>query len=119
MCLRDALHDREPEPGAHTNALRRPVEAFEDTGSALVEKWRLPMGYVPFASFGVGPDGSVYTYRSVRDGGNAELTILRLDPATGDILDTSETILSSVLPIDVLGPPAEYWTVPNFDMGFL
>jgi len=30
----------------------------------------------------------------------------------------SGTVLSSVLPPDV-GPPAAYWTVPNFDLGFL
>ena len=40
------------------------------------------MGYVPFASHGIGPDGSVYTY-------SPDLEVIRLDPATGDILDHS------------------------------
>lgn len=65
-----------------------PADAFialEDTGTALVERWRIPMGYTPFASFGVAPDGSVYTY-------SRENEVLRLDPATGDVLNASERI---------------------------
>lgn len=50
--------------------------ALRDTGSALIEKWRIPMAWTPFASYGIGPDGSVYMY-------SADNRILRLDPATG------------------------------------
>jgi outer membrane protein assembly factor BamB len=69
-------------PRTQNNPITDFFVAFEDTGLALVEKWSVPMGYTPFASFGVGPDGSVYTY-------SADKEILRLDPATGSILDTS------------------------------
>jgi outer membrane protein assembly factor BamB len=58
--------------------------ALTDTGSALVEKWRYPMGYTPFASHAVGPDGSVYTY-----GRSNPPTVVKLDPATGSVLATS------------------------------
>jgi outer membrane protein assembly factor BamB len=56
--------------------------ALTDTGSGFVEKWRVPMGYTPFASFGIGPDGTVYTYSRTNE-------IIRLDPATGAELDRS------------------------------
>lgn len=59
--------------------------AYEDTGTALVEKWRVPFGNQPLASFGVGPDGSVYSY-------SRDQRIIRLDPATGTILNSSQTL---------------------------
>jgi len=67
--------------------------ALEDTGAALVEKWRFPLGYVPIATFGVGPDGSVYTY-------SEDLEVLRLDPADGHVRNTSIVLYSS----DYLSP---------------
>lgn len=63
--------------------------AYDDTGTAFVEKWRVPLGYVPFASFGVGPDGSVYSYRAVVDGSEKDLFVQRLDPDTGALMDES------------------------------
>jgi len=42
---------------------------------------------VPFASFGVGPDGSVYSYSPARE-------IQRLDPANGAVLDVSAPVPS-------------------------
>ncbi|MBN3034726.1 MAG: PQQ-binding-like beta-propeller repeat protein [Bacteroidales bacterium] len=65
--------------------------ALEDNGSELVIKWSVPLGYVPFSTFGTGPDGSVYSY-SV----NGE--VIRLDPTTGSILNTSMAILSGTSP---------------------
>jgi outer membrane protein assembly factor BamB len=62
--------------------------AYTDTGTALVEKWRRSLGYTPFGSFGVGPDGSVYSY-------SAQKEVLRLDPATGAILNRSIPLLTS------------------------
>jgi outer membrane protein assembly factor BamB len=65
-----------------------PTDAFialQDTGSALVERWRVPMGDTPFASFGVGPDGRVYSY-------SADGRVLRLDPADGTVLNSSAPI---------------------------
>lgn len=62
--------------------------SFQDTGSSLVEKWRSPLPYLAFASFGVGPDGSIYSYSP-----NHEL--IRLDPATGQVLATSSPLDNS------------------------
>ncbi|MBK7641877.1 MAG: PQQ-binding-like beta-propeller repeat protein [Planctomycetes bacterium] len=50
--------------------------AFQDSGSALVEKWHVPAGYSYASEFGVGPDGSVYHLAPGDE-------IHRLDPATG------------------------------------
>ena len=69
-------------PRTQNNVLTDFFVALEDTGTEFVEKWSVPMGYTPFASFGVGPDGSVYSY-------DADKQIMRLDPDTGAILDTS------------------------------
>ncbi len=69
-------------PRTQNNPVTDFFVALEDTGSALVEKWSVPMGYSPFASFGVGPDSTVYTYNSLKQ-------IIRLEPGTGDVLDTS------------------------------
>ena len=74
-------------PRTQNNPITDFFVAFEDTGSALVEKWRIDMGFVAFASYGVGPDGSVYTY-------DRNLSVVRLDPETGDVLDVSEQITS-------------------------
>jgi len=80
--------------------------ALEDTGTAIVEKWDVPMGFIPFASHGVGPDGSVYMYQT--DLENGKLTILRLDPADGSIIDTSpELDTSDVAPSPRIAIDAE------------
>lgn len=75
-------------PRSQNNPITDFFVAYEDTGTALVEKWRVPMGYVPFASFGVGPDGSVYTYRTETDPEDT-VEVVRLDPADGAELNTS------------------------------
>jgi outer membrane protein assembly factor BamB len=75
-------------PRTQNNPVTDYFVAFEDTGVALVEKWAVPMGYTPFASFGVGPDGTVYAY-------SADKEIIRLDPATGGVLDTSIPLRSA------------------------
>ncbi len=49
--------------------------AYEDTGTSLVKKWESELGYVPFSSFSVGQDGSVYSYSRTGE-------IIRLDPKT-------------------------------------
>lgn len=72
-------------PRTQNNSLTDFLVAFDDTGLALVERWRTPIGYIPFASHGVGPDGSVYAY-------NRNLELVRLDPVTGAIQDTSMPI---------------------------
>jgi outer membrane protein assembly factor BamB len=82
-------------PRTQNNPVTDYFVAFEDTGTALIEKWRVPLGYVPFASFGVGPDGSVYTYDTTRLDGTTELQIVRRDPDTGTALDTSPVMSTS------------------------
>lgn len=66
--------------------------AYEDTGSALVEKWRGPLGFVPFASFAVANDGCVFSYATARSGSTATLRVLKLDPATGSVLAESSPL---------------------------
>jgi len=93
--------------------------ALADTGGGFAEKWRLPLGYVPFASFAVGPDGSVYSYDRETD---PELSILRLDPESGAVLDKSPGIrvnwpAKPRLAIDALG--TVYCTNGSYDQGAL
>jgi outer membrane protein assembly factor BamB len=71
-------------PRTQNNPATDYLVAFADTGSALVEKWKSPIGYVPFASHAFGPDGSVYTYDRMQ-------RIVRLDPTSGMVLDTSRS----------------------------
>jgi len=61
--------------------------ALKDTGSAFEELWNIPLGYVPFATFGIGPDGSIYSYSTSGE-------VIRIDPETGAILNTSDVILT-------------------------
>lgn len=72
-------------PRTQNNPITDFLVAYTDTGAALVEQWRVPLGFVPFASFGVGPDGSVYSYSPARE-------IQRLDPATGALRDASAPV---------------------------
>jgi outer membrane protein assembly factor BamB len=72
-------------PRTQNNPLTDFLVAYDDTGAALVEKWRTPLGFCAFASFGVGPDGSVYSY-------SANKEVLRLDPANGNVTGTSPPI---------------------------
>jgi len=102
-------------PRTQNNPLTDFLVAYADTGTALVEKWRRPLGYVPFASFGVGPDGSVYSYSPAR-------AIERLDPATGALLGVSATVpadgsFSPRVAIDALG--RVYLTNGGFGAGRL
>lgn len=61
--------------------------ALQDMDTGFVEKWRVPLGYVPFASFGVGPDGSVYSY-------SRSLRVIRIHPDSGSVLDSSDVLQS-------------------------
>lgn len=60
--------------------------ALNDKGSYFEEKWSVPLGFVPFGTFGVGPDGSVYSYSQSDE-------VIRIDPETGIVTDTSEVNL--------------------------
>lgn len=74
-------------PRSQNNAITDYLVAYEDNGAALVERWRVPLGYVPFSSFGIGPDGSVYSY-------SQDNRIIRIEPLSGAVLDSSEVIVS-------------------------
>ena len=79
-------------PRAQNNVITDYLIALQDTGAALVEKWRIPLGYVPFASFGVGPDGTVYSY-------SRDYRVIRIRPQDGSVINSSE-----VLPSDFYQP---------------
>ena len=72
-------------PRCQNNPTTDSLFALEDNGVTLRRKWAVPIGYTPFATLGIGPDGSVYAY-------NTALEIMRLDPETGTVLNISETI---------------------------
>ncbi len=72
-------------PRTQNNPSTDSLVAFVDIDTALEKVWSVPLDYVPFASFGVGPDGSVYSYS--HDG-----RVIRIDPA-GNVIDTSQQIL--------------------------
>jgi len=74
-------------PRTQNNPLTDYIVALKDTGSGFSEQWRVPLGFVPFASFGVGPDGSVYSYSRTN-------RLIRIDPLTGTVIDSSEVIVS-------------------------
>jgi outer membrane protein assembly factor BamB len=74
-------------PRSQNNVATDFLVAFTDIDTALIEKWRVTLGYVPFASFGIGPDGSVYSY-------TREKRIIRINPQSGSITDSSEIIES-------------------------
>jgi outer membrane protein assembly factor BamB len=102
-------------PRTQNNALTDFLVAYDDTGSALVERWRSPLGYVPFASFGVGPDGSVYSYSPARE-------IERRDSGSGALLGKSAPVptdssFSPRMAIDALG--RVYLTNGSFAAGRL
>jgi hypothetical protein len=69
-------------PRTQNNVVTDYLVAYDDAGGALVERWRVPLGYVPFASFGIGPDSTVYSY-------SPSMEIWRIDPETGVVIDTS------------------------------
>jgi outer membrane protein assembly factor BamB len=56
--------------------------AFDDTGSALVERWRAPVRWTTFHEHGVGPDGSVYTFLPGDE-------FVRLSPLDGSVIDSA------------------------------
>lgn len=74
--------------------------AFQDTGSALVQKWSVAAGYSYSSEFAVGPDGSVYHLAPSNE-------IHRLDPATGTTLASSGALAHDTweprLAVDALG----------------
>jgi outer membrane protein assembly factor BamB len=74
-------------PRTQNNIASDFLVAFRDVDTALAEKWRVPLGYVPFASFGTGPDSTVYSYTH-------DDRVIRIDPVTGSVIDSSEILMS-------------------------
>jgi outer membrane protein assembly factor BamB len=72
------------------NPVTDSLVALTDIDTALVWKWSVPLGYVPFASFGVGPDSSVYSYTTTN-------RVIRIDHETGVIIDSSQVIPAGTL----------------------
>jgi outer membrane protein assembly factor BamB len=72
-------------PRTQNNPSTDSLVAFVDIDTALEKIWSVPLGYVPFASFGVGPDGSVYSY-------SADSEVIRIDTA-GNVINTSQHVL--------------------------
>jgi hypothetical protein len=61
------------------------VSAFTDDGTQLTQLWVTPIdGYAPFSQMALGADGTLYAPSSGR--------VIRLDPATGEVLDSSPVI---------------------------
>lgn len=74
-------------PRTQNNDLTDFLFALEDTGDTLQVMWQTPLAYVPFSTFGVGNDGSVYSYSKTG-------RVLRLDPLSGEPVDSSQVILT-------------------------
>jgi outer membrane protein assembly factor BamB len=97
-------------PRTQNNPVTDYFVALRDTGTALEEKWRQPMGYVPFASHAIGPDGTVYTY-------SPDLEVMRLDPETGDVLDVSFPLKDNSPRIAIDARGTVFVTNGGFDEG--
>lgn len=104
-------------PRTQNNPVTDFLVAYEDTGSALVEKWRRPLAYIPFGTLAVGPDGSVYSYRPT--GTNTQIIIERLDPADGSLIDESAVLATDFvqprIAVDAVGNV--YFTNGGFSSG--
>lgn len=88
-------------PRSMNNSTTDFLFALKDNGSSFEELWSTPIGYIPFSTGGIGPDGSIYTYSA-----NGE--IIRLDPENGSVLNSSQTIFTATaasprMAIDVNG----------------
>lgn len=56
--------------------------AFEDTGTALVERWNVPAAWTTYTEFAVTADGSPFMFAPGYE-------LVRLDPATGATVDSA------------------------------
>lgn len=72
-------------PHCQNNQFTDSLFALTNDGNSFHLLWVTPTPYTPFATFGVGPDGSIYTYNRTQ--------IVRLDAQTGDRIDISKEIL--------------------------
>ncbi len=70
---------------SQNNAAYDFLYAFNDTGEELVTKWSRAVRWTVFHIHGIGPDGSIYTFLPGDE-------FVRLDPQTGDVLDSAGTL---------------------------
>ncbi len=73
-------------PRCQNNPTTDSLFALKDDGVALRKLWSIPITYTPFATHGIGTDGSVYAY-------NRNGEIMQLNPENGEVLNTSKVIL--------------------------
>ncbi len=59
--------------------------ALVDDGNSIQRLWAVALPYTPFATFGVGPDGTIYAYN--------RLSMMRFDAQTGAPINLSKEIL--------------------------
>ncbi|MCB2221506.1 MAG: PQQ-binding-like beta-propeller repeat protein [Bacteroidetes bacterium] len=76
-------------PRSMNNAITDFLFAMKDNGSGFEELWSTPIGFIPFSTSGIGPDGTIYTYSPAGE-------IIGLDPEDGSVIHTSETIFTSL-----------------------
>ena len=76
-------------PRSMNNGSTDYLVALKDNGTSFLELWRTPIGFIPFATCGVGPDSTIYTYTN-------EGKVVRLNPKDGTGLDTSMQIFTSL-----------------------
>lgn len=85
-----------PDGAVYANRVGEALIAYEDTGVAFIEKWRVPMGASVFGTNAVGPNGLVYTID--QDG-----YVIAIDPTWGAV------IYATALPVpDVQTLPANF-----------
>ena len=72
-------------PHCQNNQFTDSLFALTKDGNTLRRLWAAAIAYTPFATFGVGPDGSIYAYNRTQ--------IARLDAQTGDRINISKEIL--------------------------
>jgi hypothetical protein len=81
-------------PRSQNNPVTDQFVAFEDTGAGFEIKWSTPdIGFIPFATHAIGPDGSVYTYET--DVPASEMVIRRRDPESGAVINSSDVLPTS------------------------
>jgi outer membrane protein assembly factor BamB len=76
-------------PRSMNNGSTDNLVALKDLGNTFEEKWRTPIGFIPFATNGIGPDGTIYTYTNQGE-------VVRLDPQNGSGIDTSMQIFTTL-----------------------
>jgi PKD repeat protein len=75
-------------PRSMNNATTDFLFAMKDNGSGFEELWSTPIGFIPFSTSGIGPDGSIYSYSPSGE-------VLRLNPEDGLVMNTSQTVFTS------------------------